>query len=797
MRQLTSASHRVGFYSELVSRESSRFQALSPIKRGTPYATGLGAEQRIIDLFGQGLVFVKEETPLGGVDVRGMVNDEWIIWQWSSDQNADDATNAEATFPYDSLTFPAYGRVTTVRREVYESSPTVAYGSALTGLIAIKVTAGGTGYVDGDAVTISGSHGCAAEIVVDANGTIVAVIITNEGNGLDSASLPTIGVTSTTGSGATLVAIVQPKTAILTSQKKSELPDSDPLSHEFVQLTRIYETLPGAVIPFTRWDNALGPIQGTRRAIIWANQVATVSATGKTTYQARQDSSYVAWELIETNSDGTGSDGNPTFPLYTEQIHNQQNEPGTRATQTVVATGQTGNTAVVGGNIVTTDYLTIAGNPFLLSKVVETFPIFPGNTYEDASPAYPSEYVTDEATTAVTSAGNASAPTAPTGGRASEQQVDKLEKRVTTTTPTLSKTVVEKDTNAAKQLVTRTKVADGSVGSPSATATVKLNRTAGGRAEAVTESVDTLFDAHSYTVEKPDPVPEEFRAGIPTETETTRSAATSVSLPSLTSHQLRVTTAREDSFTIRTDTTSRDNGTLPVLAGQEYNRELDVAIPFTEEVAAASSGAKTDSQPLSDSLSRNKTYDPSAISGIANVWYGVVEHSFPDELLSAVVAAGGTGQINVEVKVTDGYSGPCDARFTETFVAGPPGSAAGITPFFPQSFYGHMSLKDFSISGIAVQLPPGGLLIETIPVRIPKCLHGGIDLSFDVYGITGGDGTSGTPYTFGSLGTVSFGTIEATSPTSLPHGAYILKGVDVTRAGYGLWRVVVVEVKVP
>lgn len=367
VRQIQQSDHTVALYTELVSRESTRFQALSPIKRGTPYASTIGADQRVVDLHGNALIFLKEIVPFGGTSVNTTPGNEFVLWYWSTDHLADHATDAEVSYPYDTLSCPAYTHITTVKRDDYDASPTVAYGSALTTLQAVKITAPGIGYVNGDVVTISGSHGCAVEIVVDANGAITNAIVVNEGLGLDSAALPTIGITTATGSGATLVAIVQPKTALLSSQKKSELPDSDPYSHEFVQLTRVWETLPGALLPFTRWDELLGPIQGTRQAVVNSGQAASLTATAKITYEARQDSSYVAWKLTEDWSANGG------YPITYAKYHDDQRGEVSRTTQLEVKASQVSSSVVSGGIVTQTNYTEF--DQFHYKKVVETWAV--------------------------------------------------------------------------------------------------------------------------------------------------------------------------------------------------------------------------------------------------------------------------------------------------------------------------------------------------------------------------------------------------------------------------------------
>lgn len=75
----------------------------------------------------------------------------------------------------------------------------------------------------------------------------------------------------------------------------------------------IYEKLPGPWLPFTRYDDQLGPIQGQRRAVVNTGQVSTLTSTIKTTYEARDGSSYVSWEIQEAF--GAGVSGFSAYPI--------------------------------------------------------------------------------------------------------------------------------------------------------------------------------------------------------------------------------------------------------------------------------------------------------------------------------------------------------------------------------------------------------------------------------------------------------------------------------------------------
>lgn len=270
IRELDTPNFANGFYTELVSRESPRFQELSPIRRGTPYSVCRGGDDRVNALF-PALYFCSERVPVGSNTVAGMQQSVWVAWVWSTELAAEPSYSAEVSYLYESTSHPIYALPFTVRRDAYNAAPTAATTTAYTGLVAIKVTTPGTGYDRDDVVNISGSHGATAKLVVDEDGAIVSVIVTASGSGYDSAALPTVTVTSSTGSGVALVAVVLPKTAILVAQKKSELNPSDPRQPEFIRLTQIYQTLPGPLLhgqayderfnivwPFTEQDTLVG-----------------------------------------------------------------------------------------------------------------------------------------------------------------------------------------------------------------------------------------------------------------------------------------------------------------------------------------------------------------------------------------------------------------------------------------------------------------------------------------------------------------------------------------------------------
>lgn len=142
-----------------------------------------------------------------------------------------------------------------------------------------------------------------------------------------------------------------------------------------VKFYALYDTLPGPWLPFTRYDDDLGPVQGRRRAVLNTGQAASLSATARTTYETRDGSSIVSWEIQELWTDGTGGAGNPVFPTPPPtELYDDERGAVQRSTQIVVATGSEVATLVLSGATVTrTTYEPY--NQFLLKKIIETFSV--------------------------------------------------------------------------------------------------------------------------------------------------------------------------------------------------------------------------------------------------------------------------------------------------------------------------------------------------------------------------------------------------------------------------------------
>jgi hypothetical protein len=218
----------------------------------------------------------------------------------SEDDAPENWFNYAVKYSGDASTNPIYIRSYTTLRETYE--PAVR-GSTLTAIVKLQVTNPGAGYTNNPepvvAITAGGGSGATAKAIVSPDGKIIGLQLLTEGTGYTSN--PTVNITHPDGTGAVAIAVIQPPGAVLVKEELAKIEDEQ-LASIFVRVHRIYEVLPGPWIPYSRWDDELGPIQGLKRAVLFTDppQVALSDVGTKTTYEARDGSSIVAMEQVET-----------------------------------------------------------------------------------------------------------------------------------------------------------------------------------------------------------------------------------------------------------------------------------------------------------------------------------------------------------------------------------------------------------------------------------------------------------------------------------------------------------------
>jgi hypothetical protein len=149
----------------------------------------------------------------------------------------------------------------------------------------------------------------------------------------------------------------------------------EPISDLLVNKITETRAVPGLYVPTTRYDPQLGPINGTRRLVENSGLITSLTATVKTTYEPHPNSKVVCYEIIETNSDGTGSSGNPAYPERVVNLYEESRGAVERVSQIVADITSVGSLVVTGTtpSAVATLIRYEPLNQFLRDKIVETF----------------------------------------------------------------------------------------------------------------------------------------------------------------------------------------------------------------------------------------------------------------------------------------------------------------------------------------------------------------------------------------------------------------------------------------
>jgi hypothetical protein len=307
------------------------------------------------------------------------------------------------------------------------------------------------------------------------------------------------------------------------------------------RVRHVWEILPSPWVPFTRYDDDLGPVQGRRRSVKNEGQVATLSSSKRTTYEGREGSAIVLTETEESWSIKTDANGNSLFPVKTRNFYDPSRGNVKETRQLIVATGKETATLV---NV-------IVPEPSQRNRTIQRDQVIQ-TTYEPYNQF--------------------------------------LSFKIVQTYRVAGPLLIGQSTNNEGQLVavtTQRKNASGyRAPNPTATKTVEVNRE--DAASIVERIVDApkVFDSKTVSASKPDVIPEQFRASSPTQTTQETVAQSVTTMPALGANDLEKSEQRVTEHTVRKSTTSRDNGTLPELAGIDYEEQFDVQIPYKEKIVS-------------------------------------------------------------------------------------------------------------------------------------------------------------------------------------------------------------------
>ena len=135
----------------------------------------------------------------------------------------------------------------------------------------------------------------------------------------------------------------------------------------------IYEILPAPYVPFTRYDDDLGPVQGRRRFVANSGQEATLERDRRVTFEAREGSAIVSTEIEETwDAGSTDPDLESPFPIKDRDFYDPSRGPVQERRQLVSTTGDE-VASLENNNGVITQISYEAYNEYLSFKVVQTY----------------------------------------------------------------------------------------------------------------------------------------------------------------------------------------------------------------------------------------------------------------------------------------------------------------------------------------------------------------------------------------------------------------------------------------
>lgn len=285
----------------------------------------------------------------------------------------------------------------------------------------------------------------------------------------------------------------------------------------------VYEILPAPWVPFTRYDDDLGPIQGRRRSVKNENQKASLTSSTKISYEGRDGSAIVLNEIEETWSIKIDEDGNSLFPVKTRNFYDPSRGAVEETRQLFVPTGnEEASLNNIDGVITQVSYEPY--NEFLSYRVVQTY------------------------------------------------SVD-------------GPKLTGKTTDNDGQLVTITTQRKGSDGyaapTPTATKTVEASRE---DAESLIERIletPEVFKANTFSIERPDPIPQKFRVAVPIKSNQ-EVVEGSAEIPTLSEGDISKTEEQRNKFLKRTTATSRDQTVLPKTLTQKATNNERQEVTITE-----------------------------------------------------------------------------------------------------------------------------------------------------------------------------------------------------------------------
>lgn len=191
-----------------------------------------------------------KQTPVQG-------DEKWTLKIWVTPETNPDWFNWASKYAGEDNAFPAFVRT---YREPRNSYTPRTKGEPLKTIYKLVITDPGSGYSNGvypnitfDAPVNTPTSDATGHGVVAPDGTITEAVLDFSGEGYDQDVEfhvdPPINGTPAFG-----IAYVQPQTAILTREEASLYPEDSPFYAQYLQVARIYETIPGPTFTGTSLD---------------------------------------------------------------------------------------------------------------------------------------------------------------------------------------------------------------------------------------------------------------------------------------------------------------------------------------------------------------------------------------------------------------------------------------------------------------------------------------------------------------------------------------------------------------
>ena len=221
-------------------------------------------------------------------------------------------------------------------------------------------------------------------------------------------------------------------------------------------------------------------------------------------------------------------------------------------------------------------------------------------------------------TESVVAAGTAVAPTLDSGDLSkSEEQITVQKKRTRSTkrTVTTAATLTSKRITPEGQLaqvVETLATGDQTVTPTALTVDGRVEALGNGQTVKTEITVSEVFDRKTLSASKPDVLPANFRASVPTETTVEVQAGTVAAMPTLGAGVLEASEQRVTAHTKRVSKTERDLTSIPTLQGQNYDPQTNTVLKFTEEITDSGEDLGTAAReisPLSEDLDLVRTFD--------------------------------------------------------------------------------------------------------------------------------------------------------------------------------------------